>query len=63
MINKEILTDLYASCFAYIDYVIVFGKTAVEVIKHTCHILDLMWANKLRIGGLKGFYFYDAFNF
>ena len=56
MMDKVISIELSLSCFVYIDDIGVFGKTAAEAIKHTCRILDLIWANNLKIGGSKSYF-------
>ena len=56
MMDKLLSTELCISCFVYIDNDIVFSKTAAIIIEYTGHVLDLVWADNLRIRGLE-YYF------
>ena len=53
MIDRILRSELFESCFAYIDDIIVFGETISEVIARTKRVLALLFADGLKIGGLK----------
>ena len=54
--DKVLLTELFISCFVYLDDIVVFGKTAIEVIERTLHISDLIRAGNMKIGELKCYF-------
>lgn len=50
----HVLHDLlYTKCFVYIDDIIVFGKTESEVIERTFEVLNKLFDDGLKVGGLK----------
>ena len=51
MMYKTFSTEFFVLCFAYIDDAVAFSKIAAEVIKYTRHVLDLIRADNLKIGG------------
>ena len=57
MVNKILSTELFISCFLYIDNVVVFDKITAEVIEYTRHVLDLIRAENLKVEGQNAVFF------
>ena len=53
MMDRLLQSELFIACYVYIDDVVVFGKTILEVIDNTKRVLGLLFADGLKIGGLK----------
>ena len=53
MMNNLLSDLLYAICFVYIDDVIVFGETEEECLANTKAVMELVFADNLKFGGLK----------
>ena len=53
MMDRTLHSVLFKYCFAYIDDVVVFGHTIAEVLERTQVVCDLLFAEGLKLGGLK----------
>ena len=53
MMDCTLHSVLFKYCFAYIDDVVVFGHTIAEVLEHTQVVCNLLFAEGLKLGGLK----------
>ncbi len=53
MMNKLLDEELYTICFVYIDDVIVFGENEAECIVNTKKVLELIYADNLKMGAAK----------
>ena len=53
MMNNLLSDLLYTVCFVYIDDVIVFGETEDELLDNTRAVMELVFADNLKFGGLK----------
>lgn len=53
MMNDILEELLFVVCFVYIDDVIVFGSTESELLSNTKLVMEKIFADGLKLGGLK----------
>ena len=56
MMDHILSLEMFIVCFAYIENLVMFGHTEMEVIEQTFHVLKLLKDDALKLGSLK-YYF------
>jgi hypothetical protein len=51
--NRILHSVLFDICFVFIDDIIIFGETEEECIANTRRVVELIFGDNLRLGGLK----------
>jgi hypothetical protein len=51
--NRILHDVLFKICFVFIDDIIIFGETEEECIENTQIVIELIFADNLKLGGLK----------
>ena len=51
--NRLLHDILFDECFVYIDDIIIFGATEEECMQRTKNVLDRVFGDGLKLGGLK----------
>ena len=51
--NRVLHEVLFKICFVFIDDIIIFGETEEECIKNTQKVVELIFSDNLKLGGLK----------